>query len=371
MNDKQLIILGSSARAAAQSACRAGYSVYWIDQFGDTDLRAIGQGRVIPEGGYPELLSELLRVAPAAPFLYTGALENYPETLGELQRARRLLGNNSAVCVSLQQHQSVADLFAAHGLPVPAVSGKPAAGRWLQKPVRGAGGAGIQLHDGRTPVGEVYLQQYIDGESRSAVFIGDGRHCQLLGVSRQLVGLPELHAQRYSYCGSVGPLTISARERANWSNLAELLVSEFALTGLFGIDAIVTGETVYPVEINPRYTASVEIYEKAWAITTIDLHCQASLNQVFTMPQGRATGVVAKGYLFAPHDLLFPDPTQMRRDLQLDTTTELADIPPTGQRISGGHPIMSLLLSHTDIDQAHNDLLQLATTIYDYCESGQ
>ena len=71
MSNKSLIIVGASARAAAASAQRAGFAPYWLDQFGDTDLRQRFPGQVISP--YPGQAVKLIDQAPEAPFIYTGA----------------------------------------------------------------------------------------------------------------------------------------------------------------------------------------------------------------------------------------------------------------------------------------------------------
>ena len=70
MSDKPLIIIGASARAAAFSAYRAGYTPYWLDQFGDEDLRQRFRGEIIT--GYPKEAIALIGKAPDAPFIFTG-----------------------------------------------------------------------------------------------------------------------------------------------------------------------------------------------------------------------------------------------------------------------------------------------------------
>src|SRR5436190_2180226 len=71
-------------------------------------------------------------------------------------------------------------------------------GRWLVKPVAGAGGAGIRrVRSPRSYRRPVYVQEFIVGESRSAVFVADAGGCRLLGVTRQLVGEPWLHAPAF------------------------------------------------------------------------------------------------------------------------------------------------------------------------------
>ena len=254
MNGKPLIVIGVSARAAAFSAHRAGYAPYWIDHFGDEDLREQFSGQAAPD--YPDGLVECLRQAPDAPFMFTGALENHPGVLEQLARLRPLLGNASHSCLQARDPAVLGAAWCRNNIPGPemlAAGAKPPPDRnWLAKPVRGAGGMGIRPYDGE-PVGvDCYLQERIPGPVFSAVFIGARQRCRLLGVTRQLVGLPEFHAGPFSYCGSIGPMALSASERTQWQALGAVLSREFALTGLFGVDAVKHGDGLCPVEVNPQ-----------------------------------------------------------------------------------------------------------------------
>ena len=51
-----------------------------------------------------------------------------------------------------------------------------------------------------------------------------------------------------------------------------MLAKRFSLAGLFGVDAIVNDEGVWTVEINPRYTASMELVEPSLDASLVDLH---------------------------------------------------------------------------------------------------
>src|SRR5205807_6520681 len=102
-------------------------------------------------------------------------------------------------------------------------------------------------------------QEWIEGESCSALFVG-GRDnsATLLGVTRQLVGVPWLHAGAFRYSGNIGPLALSATLHQRLQKLGDTLVRAFCLRGFFGIDFILRSDVPCPVEINPRYTAGIE-----------------------------------------------------------------------------------------------------------------
>ena len=91
-----IIILGASARAAAQSARRADYEPWCVDLFADRDLREIATVHPCPPNEYPGAMLRLLEQAPpGAGVLLTGAMENYPDLLQAIAYQRPLLGSSA------------------------------------------------------------------------------------------------------------------------------------------------------------------------------------------------------------------------------------------------------------------------------------
>ena len=367
MGNKTLIIIGASARAAACSAYRAGYAPYWLDRFGDTDLCERFPGRVARD--YPHDLADLLRAAPDAPFMYTGALENYPELLQTLGRQRPLLGNPGPVCRRARDPSRLSRALQQRGLPcpetrpggreqtVPAPDGRrtrTAAARkqWLLKPLHGGGGMGIRRYAGEATAASHYLQEYLDGESYAAVFLAGRGYCQLLGVTLQLVGAPTFCAAPFSYCGSIGPLAQSEPEARQWRHIGETLSRALGLRGLFGVDAIKRQDGIYPVELNPRYTASVEVIELALGCRAVRLHCDTCNDRSPKPVRPRAQRVFGKAIVFAPRDLSFRP--------GIDAGCASADLPASGARIRQGQPIQTLLVSGTEVEAVNRQLEQAA-----------
>ena len=420
MSNKSLIIVGASARAAAASAQRAGFAPYWLDQFGDTDLRQRFPGQIISP--YPGQAVKLIDQAPDAPFIYTGALENHPTVLAQLGTHRTLLGNPESVCLSVKDPFRLFEVLQRNRIPCPAIrSGAGAAsippaisstsvrsdavnnaasGDWLVKPRSGAGGIGIRRHQGETIEPGYFLQQRLPGESCSAVFVAASDGTRLLGVTRQLVGVPAFHAGEFSYCGSIGPLELNERERKQWENISAAVATGFELRGLFGIDAIRYEQVIHPIEVNPRYTASVEVLELALGIHTLKLHydvCAAlppgaqaheaiklghprneektrqpseqraktgqSLHQQYQGKPIKAEThgprrLIGKAILFAPQDLVFKE---FPRE-----GFSIADVPATGTEIKHGHPLLSVIVTGTGIESINEELKNAAQRIAEF-----
>lgn len=363
MGNKPLIIVGASARAAAFSAYRAGYTPYWLDRFGDEDLRRRFPGRVI--SGYPKQAPELIDQAPVAPFVYTGALENHPGVLEELCRRRTLLGNPVPVCSGIRDPSGLYEAFRRNRVACPEIrvlkrgrilNPSPHLDGWLVKPLRSAGGMGIEHYNGQPVDERYYLQQYLTGESCSAVFVSSRGHCRLLGVTLQLVGLPEFRAGEFSYCGSIGPLELNESDSVQWRRIGEVIAGEFNLTGLFGVDAIKRQDGIYPVEVNPRYTASVEVLELALGCQAIKLHCEACNIQLPDSEERGPGRLIGKAILFAPEDLVFKGFAQ--------EGFSIADVPTGGAEIKQGHPVLTVMVTGTDVDSMSGELKKAAQRVF-------
>jgi uncharacterized protein len=352
-----LLIFGASARAAAFSALRAGLQPWCADLFADIDLQARCPAMRLP-GHYPEGFEELAAGDVPGPWLYTGGLENWPALVERMARRRGLWGNDEAVLARVRHPGFVCRILREAGLAVPAVAwqSQPAvgSGRWLAKPTRGAGGAGIRVYDGPSdpeskPPPEVYYQEYIIGESWSAQYVADGQRAILLGVTRQLVGESWLRAAPFHYCGSIGPLHVLPDLQHNLERLGTVLTEKCELRGLFGVDGVVCGGEFWPVEVNPRYTASIEVLEYATGLQALAWHramFDGWVEESPVLPPFPGLECTGKAILFARQALVFPaeGPWQAVLDHPGDIhwMPTFADIPAAGQRIEAGRPILTL-----------------------------
>lgn len=372
-----LIILGASARAAAQSARRAGYEPWCADLFCDRDLARIATARRCPAKEYPAGLLRLLETAPAeAPVLLTGALENYPELLRAIAFERELLGSTPEAIERVRDPLALPSLPTTTGLRFCKTStggslgqrlsqlvfGSTGVNPYLLKPRRSAGGVHIRWWQPGQSVGEdFYIQQYVRGTPHSAVFFADGWSATLLGVSEQLVGSAMLGAEGFRYCGSLGPVSMSERQRAALSHLAVQLTQRYDVRGIFGVDFIIDGrERIWPVEVNPRYTACIEVLERAFRLPLL-----ARLGDQSTERHARQSHQWhGKGIVFA------------RRDVRVDdlyerfAEHEIADVPAVGARVRVGRPICTVFAAEASRAACHEALAEQARRLYAHVEAG-
>ena len=364
MSDADLIVVGASARAACFSARRSGLRPYWIDLFGDYDLQTEFSGELVDASQYPQAILETLGSAPKVPFMFTGAMENHLAVLEQLEVERRLLGNSAQTCCMVRDPEQLSACFDSRNIACPRHSRVPQqSGLWLKKPIASAGGrhigpylAGEEIEEG------AFLQEQLAGQSYAGIFLADASESCLLGVSRQLVGESFLNAEAYAYCGSIGPLATSEHETRQWQAIGQALSQDFGLEGLFCVDAILSDDTLYPIEINPRYSASVEVLELAAESGFVELHCQACAGSLpGSLPRPR--GVMAKAYLYAAQDLRCPDDiSAIYPWSEADQYT--ADIPRPGSGIQRGQPLMSILTEVKSETEAIPTLASMAEKLY-------
>ena len=234
---------------------------------------------------YPHDLEAFARSAPDGPWLYTGALENYPGLIERISSRKTLWGNNADVLRRIRDPLLTSNVLRNAGICTPEVRLHPPAASdssWLQKPRRGAGGSGVHWWPGpasrcaeHSSGSDVYYQALIKGRACSAVFVAAAGRALLLGVTEQLVGVDWTAAAEFGYCGSLGAPRLDERLLRDITQAGRVLAEHFPLRGLFGVDGIAAGGRFFPVEVNPRYTASVEIVERLHGLSAIAAHAAA------------------------------------------------------------------------------------------------
>jgi uncharacterized protein len=367
-----LLVAGVSTRALAASAARAGHRVTAVDAFGDIDLRALAE--VLPSGNgtgrfSPAEAAEKARTVPASLVAYTASFENYPDAVAALAAGRRLLGNPPAVLRRVRNPITLMRALRRQGFAVPETRASPPNAefcdrRWLIKPRRSGGGHGTSpWPPGAAVPRRSYLQERIPGPAGSIVFLADGRRAVPLGLSRQLVGESAFGAHGFRYCGSLLGTTLRpVFDRQDHlldaaRALTAAVTEEFGLVGLNGIDFIARNGTPYPIEVNPRYSASMELVERATGLSLFGLHsgaCRGILPDEQTVP-GLVTG---KAIVFAQRALTIGD------GLRWTPGGDLADVPHVGERIQRGHPICTVFATGTDASTCTERLRVRADRIY-------
>jgi hypothetical protein len=370
-DERHVLVAGVSTRALAQSAARAGYRITAVDAFGDADLRAVAE--LLPLGRHgarpygADAAAHAARPVSAGLVAYTSNFENHPGAVAVLARGRRLLGNPPAVLARVRNPLLLSRELRALGFSVPVTRASAASApldgrRWLLKPRRSGGGHGTLVWSRGCPVPRrAYLQERIAGTPGSIVFAADGRRAAPLGLTRQLVGERAFGAHGFRYCGSLlasSKEPLFARqaeliERA--AELAQAVTAVFGLRGLNSIDFIARGGVPFPIEVNPRYSASMELVERATGVSLFGIHLEACSGRL-PAPLAAPGRVLGKAIVFARQEVLIGDPARWR--------AEIADVPHPGERVPAGRPICTVFAEARDGHRCATALARAADVVY-------
>lgn len=380
---RDVVLIGASVRALAGSALRAGLSPFAIDLFADVDLQTLCP-TVRLTGWSPEAILEAVQAAPPGPWMYTGGLENHPQLLERLAAERPCWGVVGSPLRAVRCHTLLNERLHRAGVTVPRQhidrANPPERGTWLVKPRCGAGGRGIRVHDPAEPLSPealrtCYLQQRVSGVPTAAVFLGDGARTRLLGLTMQLIGTTSLGAKSFQYAGSIGPLPVTPGLEDRLRRLGHILGQRSGLRGLFGVDGVMRNDHFWPVEVNPRYTASMEVIEFATGQHLVAAHRQvfdrtASVPGAF-VPAGPCVG---KAILYAPHDTTFPDRGPWSATLAAPPSVgrlpAFADIPAVGSVLLKGQPVLTALVVSLDVEACLASIQQAVKSVLDVLPTG-
>jgi predicted ATP-grasp superfamily ATP-dependent carboligase len=233
----------------------------------------------------------------------------------------------------------------------------PISGKWLVKDSRHSGGLGVREWDGETALQEnEVLQEKIEGQLMSANFLANGDRAILLGLCRQFAGIPELGALAFAWCGNTAPYKDSELENL-FSEIVRCLTKGTGLVGVNGIDFVLRDRVPYLLEVNPRWTGSLELFERLYGLNMFQLHveaCQGRLPE--SLPVFPVQRVVGKGILYAREDITLGDTSGWE-------DKGMADIPYSGETIPAGAPICTVLSDGTDMNECWISVIRKAKAL--------
>jgi predicted ATP-grasp superfamily ATP-dependent carboligase len=374
-----LIIAGVSARAAAESAVRAGFGVTAIDAFGDLDQHpSVRSVRLGERFGPYEAAAAAAGIACDA-VIYLSNFENHPKAVAALAAGRTLWGNQPDVLRRVRDPMNVAESLRRRGLPTPEVrltreqlTAADAEKNWLVKPRASGGGRRIRpWRPGEAFPRNCYMQERIDGVSGSVVFVAAADEVVPLAISRQLIGEQAFGAEGFQYCGNIlwrpasGPDAKQETALADAAAvLARAVAAEFRLLGLNGVDFVARDDVPYVVEVNPRWCASMELLELARGISVFDAHAAACMGRPLpafdlarTPPERGAFG---KAVVYARSDATVGDTRTW-----LNEPEGVRDVPRPGERIIAGHPVCTVFARERDAASCRRALIERAERVYD------
>jgi len=373
----RLVVAGASVRALAQSAAAAGAAVQAVDAFGDTDLRAVARWHPVPGGARwtPARAARAAAALEATHAAWVAGFENHPRALAALAAGRVLVGNTAATAQRVRDPRFLPAALRAAGLPALEVldAPPPADGRWLRKPRRSGGGHGIvRWRPGMPQRPGDYLQREAAGLPGSFTFVADGARVHPIALSRMLVGDPAVGAHGFRYAGSVvGPAPLlgfdePARLVAQLLASAEVVTRAGRLVGVNGLDFVAADGVAWPVELNPRPTAAMELVERATGWSVWVAHEAGSAGRLAAVPDVRLEdgALTGKAIVYARAAARAPD-------LEAgELAGQVADVPVPGSQVHRGAPVCTVFATASRLDACVAQLHARAAHVRDLLQFG-
>ncbi len=374
-----LVVVGGSVRFLANSCRQAGWQVYAADRFGDRDLLDAAAGfRPLPsdldqaEDPFPEW--------PDAPFLFTGGLENHPAFLERLAATHPIAAASPSAVRAVRDLAALARVAADVGLRVPQThttpAGLPLDGSYLVKPVASVGGQGIALwRGGPPPPRPSHWQRRCQGISYGvSVVIRERASAELLGVCERLPCRNSTAAPGWAYAGSVTVPTPA------WADtvlaFADQLASQHGLRGVVGIDCLANdSQPITILEVNPRPTASMELFERTRGLSIARCHLDAIgfASPQTTGPQHSAAPASGKAILFTDAAMrIEPDfadaLAQCAAEWSVDNALPvLADLPQHQTCVPAASPLLTLFADAETSNDVNACLLERLSQLRTLC----
>ncbi len=345
----------------AESAARAGYDVTSLDAFGDLDqhagVRALSLPRDFGVEFGPAAAAAAARSIETDAVTYLSPFENHPRAVERLADGRMLWGNGAEVLRRVRDPQALPSLETV------------GSDRWLLKPRASGGGHAIRwwARGDPVPVGW-HVQRFVDGVPGSIVFVvAAGGGCIPLGLTTQLVGERAFGTTGFRYCGNIlrpqrGPASVMDSAVA----LARDVARRFPLVGVNCLDFIEHRGVAVPIEINPRWSASVELVERAYGVSVFAAHaaaCTSSELPVFDLAAQPDDGATGKAVVFARHDVTCGDTRPWLED------PDVRDVPHAGEQIPAGRPVCTVFARGATFEACRAALVTRANRVYETLET--
>lgn len=344
---KHLLLVAHSARMLAQSAVRGGWRPLVMDMFGDEDTRQLAakcatlkmNGAKVDAAALRAAVARVVREYPDIGLIYGSGLENETGLVADLGYGTTLLANDPSTLACVKNPKRFFALLRQHAIPFPRVRFKAPVdtGKWLRKSASGQGGEGVMLASGISRKRNGYYQRQVKGAVRSVLFLSDRHEAQIIGFNSQWVIKEDLE-RPFRFSGIINRSDLTEQQRATVSGYVHKIVKAASLCGLNSLDFIKQGNTCLVLEVNPRPSASMVLYDEDFPKGLVDAHvaaCQGSWRG--SSAASASSTVRAYQIVHASDEIAVPR--------FVDWPDWCADRPPPETIISRGQPLCSVRAS--------------------------
>ena len=378
---RTIAVVGFSARSAAQCAKRQGFVVIAVDACADRDLFSQCQKHFrLDDPKWPDVFNAS---HPGVPLLLTGGMEHRTDCVDRCHSIANRGGPDGKQLSAMRTLDNWEKWAVSSELGWPATFRKiqdftmfrdRLAGKdWLLKPFNSAGGIGIidltnavllsdQLHP---KTAKAYIQKRLPGVAIGVTFLSSEFGSTVVGAAAAWSPESKPTTSHYKYCGSYGPIPLTDEQIDRLQRFAGSVGRESGLLGLWQADFLVHHGSLTLLEINPRWSASMDILDVCLDLGLVEMHfdcvcknlSQAAFEQVRMKACKRAResieSMMGKLVVYAPNAFTV---SQAQSDhwwanrWECDVKSrrnrcQFADIPLAGTEVAIGDPILTVLNS--------------------------
>ena len=368
MTKKFVLIIALSVRPFIQSAKEAGYSITTIDGFADQETVALANKTFVVNfdvNGFEasQLLATVksLTLSDYIGFVYGSGFDAQPALLQQLSALLPCIGNNPECVEAIKTTASFFDILNTLNIRYPttffSTPMNATTQPYLVKYAGGSGGSHIQIFDSNA-LNKVsknyYFQQYIEGRSISLLFLATQNVLSIIGFNEQLISYSAVEPFRYG--GAVSNIDLMLKIKKQLIDYAEKITMQFGLVGLNSLDVILQNDDVYVLEINPRLSATFDLYYKTYKKNRLGLfeaHVQSCYSQSAKIHLNQ-TSQLSKVQLSKAHVILY-SPQAIKISSTFSWPVWVSDIPTSGQatiNIELDAPICTVFASANNAESA-------------------
>ncbi len=285
---KTIAIVGFSARAAAQIAKRSGFEVVAVDACADRDLICDCQSHyLLDDPDWPNALNVFY---PSAPLLLTGGMEHRTHLVERCHAVTSRCGSTAPQLRSMRSLDNWATwaIGCDIGWPFTCRTWQEVLHSeklhrqqdWLMKPFQSAGGIGITELPSTNPFADdftkeqsiFYFQKRLPGEPIGVTFLTSEFGSTLVGATSAWLPDAKSPGVNYAYRGSYGPVVLTDEQLSKLQRFARNVGNESGLLGLWQADFLCNEGELTLLEINPRWSASMDILEVCLDVGLVEMH---------------------------------------------------------------------------------------------------
>ncbi|MDI1309596.1 MAG: ATP-grasp domain-containing protein [Methylotenera sp.] len=272
---EKLIIAAISARGYAQAAHEHTYRVVTLDAFADADTQAFAEQcfkikfdeKGVDEADFKHQFSQI-EIDSNCYFIYGSLFDTNSALLEWVAEQVKVIGNSAETLQLVRGFdffRLLDDLNIVH--PEVRLNAPDDVENWLAKSLFSTGGMHVKpasmykIND--------YFQRKIEGVAVSLLFVADGKVAKAIGFNQQFSApIAELP---YRFAGAVSNVDLPRQVQQQFIEVAEKLTAALGLKGINSLDAVLDGDQLWILELNPRLSATFHLYPNL-----LQVHMQAS-----------------------------------------------------------------------------------------------